>query len=99
LDKKSFAPEIIEAGIGSARFYRASPVEVTDAKRARVLVKAEGVGSPEAGFVAVANAGKGEVVVLGESLWWSWVTAEYAKGKDNAKLLRFLLTPDKENFK
>lgn len=99
LDKKAFGPEIIKAGIGSVRFHRASPVSVTDAKLARVLVKATGVGGPEDGFVAVANAGKGEVIVLGESLWWSWMSAEQARGTDNAKLLRLLLTPSEEKLK
>jgi hypothetical protein len=93
LDGKAMGPELLEAGISSARFYRASPVIVTDARRARVLVKAKGVGGPGDGFVAVAKAGKGEVVVLGQSLWWSWMSAEQARGKDNARLLRALLTP------
>src|SRR5262249_24970471 len=52
LERKGFAPEVIKAGIGSARFPRASPVTVTDGKRARVLVKAAGVGGAEDGFVA-----------------------------------------------
>jgi hypothetical protein len=99
LDRKAFGPEIIKAGIGSARFYRASSVAVTDAKRARILVKAAGVGGPEDGFVATAKAGKGEVVVLGQSLWWNWMSAEQARGTDNARLLRLLLTPSAENVK
>lgn len=93
LDQKAFGPEIIQAGIRSARFHRASPVVITDAKRARVLVKAAGVGGPDDGFVADTKAGKGEVLVLGESLWWSWISAEQTRGNDNAKLLRLLLTP------
>jgi RNA polymerase sigma factor (sigma-70 family) len=98
LDKRSFAPEIVEAGIRSVRFHRASPVVVTDAKRERVLVKAVEVGEPKDGFVAVAKAGKGEVVALGQSLWWSWISAETSKGLDNAKLFRLLLKkPIKKN--
>jgi hypothetical protein len=93
LDRKGLGPEIIQAGIRSARFYRASPVVLTDARRARVLVKAERVGGPEDGFVAAAKAGRGEVVVLGQALWWSWMSADQARGTDNARLLRLLLTP------
>jgi hypothetical protein len=99
LDRKAFAPEVIKAGIGSARFHRASPAAVTDARRAHVLVRASGVGGPEDGFVAAAQAGKGEVVVLGESLWWNWVSAGQAKGTDNARLLRLLLTPGVKHVK
>jgi hypothetical protein len=94
-----FGPEFIKNGISSLRFYRASPVTVTDAKRARVLVGAVAVGGAGDGFVAAAKAGKGEVVVLGQSLWWSWIDATQAKGTDNAKLLRLLLTPAAEDRK
>jgi hypothetical protein len=93
VDTEAFGPELIKAGIKSARFYRASPVAVTDAKRGRVLVKAAWVGGKDDGFVAIARAGKGEVVALGESLWWNWISTPQAKGTDNAKLLRWLLTP------
>ncbi|HYT91250.1 MAG TPA: hypothetical protein VEL76_21225 [Gemmataceae bacterium] len=68
LDKEAFAPEVIKAGIRSARFFRASPIVVSPDKPARLLVKAAGVGGPKDGFVAVAKAGKGEVVALGQSL-------------------------------
>src|SRR5262249_28749525 len=39
----------------------------------------------------MARAGKGEVVALGESLWWDWITPKYDPTGDNAKLLRSLL--------
>ena len=90
LDKESFAPEVVKAGIKSARFHRASPIVVSADKPARVLVKSVDVGGPKDGYVAIAKAGKGEVVVLGESLWWNWISADAAKGADNAKLLRLL---------
>ena len=47
---------------------------------------------PGEGFVAMARAGQGEVVALGESLWWSWVAQDRAKGSGNGMLLRNLLT-------
>jgi hypothetical protein len=93
LGKEAFAPEVIKAGIKSARFYRASPTVVEAGKPARVLVKAAGAGGPKDGFVAAAKAGEGEVVVLGQSLWWSWMSADQARGTDNAQVLRLLLTP------
>jgi RNA polymerase sigma factor (sigma-70 family) len=99
LDEKALAPEVVKAGIKSARFFRASPIVVSTDKPARVLVKAAGVGGPEDGFVATAKAGKGEVVVLSKSMWWYWMTAEEAKGTDNAKLLRLLLTPTAGDIK
>ena len=99
LDETALAPEVVKAGIKSARFFRASPVVVTDAGRARVLVKAAGVGGPEDGFIAAARAGKGDVVVLGQSLWWSWISADQARRTDNARLLRLLLTPGVKHVK
>jgi hypothetical protein len=92
LGKEDFAPDVVRAGVASARFFRASPVAVTDPKAGRVVAKAVGVGGPGDGFAAMAKAGKGEVVALGDSLWWNWVSKEWSKGTDNAKLLRWLLT-------
>ena len=48
-------------------------------------------GEPTEGFVAVARAGRGEVVALGESLWWNWLANDKASGSDNAVLLGDLL--------
>lgn len=46
---------------------------------------------------AVAQPKTGKVqpdkIALGQSLWWNWISAEWAKGADNAKLLRWLLVP------
>jgi hypothetical protein len=99
LDKESFAPEVVKAGINSARFHRASPLVVSADKPARVLIKAVDIGGPQDGYVATAKVGKGEVVVLGQSLWWSWMSADQAKGTDNAKLFRLLLTPAAEKLR
>jgi hypothetical protein len=93
LEKGNFDPILEKAGVKSARFFRASPVRVTDDKSGRILVNAAGVGTPGEGFVASAKAGKGEVMALGESMWWHWITPEQARGTDNAKLLRRLLEP------
>jgi hypothetical protein len=96
LEKGNFDPSLVKAGLKTARFFRASPVRVTDDRLGQVLVTAAGVGTPGEGFVASAKAGKGEVIALGESLWWSWIAADQARGTDNALLFRRLLEPAKE---
>jgi len=96
LGKDDLESDLVKAGVRTARFFRASPVALTADKAGRVLVKASGVGEPGDGFVASARAGKGEVVVLGESLWWNWITEKEAAGTDNARLLRCLLIPPSE---
>jgi hypothetical protein len=97
LGKDDLDPQVVKAGVQSLHFFRASPVAVTDEKAGRVLAQAVGVGQAGDGFVARAKAGKGEVMALGQSLWWNWITANRAAGTDNAKLLRWLLVPAKAN--
>jgi hypothetical protein len=96
VEKDDLDPDLVKAGVKSAHFFRASPVAVTGDKAGRVLVKARGVGETGDGFVASARAGNGEVLMLGESLWWHWITEEQSAGTDNARLLRFLLSPPRE---
>src|SRR5262249_17279522 len=74
------------------RFFRASPVKLTAGQSGRVLAKAVGVGNPGDGFVAMARAGKGEVIALGESLWCFWITQKEDPSGDNARLLRWLIS-------
>jgi hypothetical protein len=92
LGKDDLDPGAVKAGVGSAYFFRGSPVRVADGQSGRVLVKASGVGQPGDGFVATATAGKGEVIVIGHAVWWHWVSESGAKGTDNAKLLGWLIT-------
>ncbi len=98
LGKGDLNPEVVKAGVGSLRFFRASPVAVADATKGRVLVNSVEVGEPEDGFVAIAQAGAGNVIALGESLWWNWLSESEANGTDNAKLLRWLLVAPKGAF-
>jgi hypothetical protein len=93
IGKDDLHPRLAKDQIESVTFHRASPTQVTDDKLGRVLVKAAGVGEPGDGFVALGTLGKGEVIAIGQSLWWYWITPERAKGADNAKLLRWLLIP------
>jgi hypothetical protein len=91
LRKDDFDPRLAKEGVQSLRFYRASPIAATDATKAQALVRAEGVGQAGDGFVVSAQAGKGKVIAIGQSLWWNWISKEQAQGTDNAKLLRWLL--------
>lgn len=91
LGKDDLAADVVKAGVTSAKFYRGSPVTVE--KSGRVLAAAVGFKQPGMGYAAIATAGKGEVVALGESLWCFWVSEKRAGDSDNAKLLRFLLNP------
>jgi hypothetical protein len=93
IGKGELHERLAKDGIETVTFFRASPIRVTDEKRGRVMVPASGVGEPGDGFVAAAAAGKGEVIAIGQSLWWSWISEARAKGADNAKLLRWLLVP------
>jgi hypothetical protein len=80
----------LTAGVDILRFHRPSPVAVQDKKKGKILVAAPAY--PDAGIVAVADAAKGQVVVLGISLWWNWIASKDEAGADNARLLRNLLT-------
>ena len=91
--KAELDPKVAEAGVASLNFFRASPVAIMDPKAARALVKAKGVGQPGDAFVAVARAGRGQVVALGQSMSWNWVSKDRAGKTDNAKLLGWLLAP------
>ncbi len=76
-------------GVKTLHFHRPSPIAVTDPRQGTVLAAVP--GEPTEGFVAVARAGRGEVVALGESLWWNWLANDKASGSDNAVLLGDLL--------
>jgi hypothetical protein len=76
-------------GVKTLHFFRPSPVAVTDSHKGKILAHA--AGDPGQGYVAVARASQGEVVALGQSLWWQWIAKDHAKGSDNAVLLANLL--------
>lgn len=82
--------------VRSLKIHRPSPIEVIDKTKARILVSA--LDFPGQGYLAVAEAGKGEVVLMGNSLWWNWIASEHEKGADNVLMLTNLLTkPRKQN--
>jgi hypothetical protein len=92
LQRGDFDPRLLKEGVRSLHFFRASPIARTDTQKARLVVRAAGVGQAEDGFVVRAQAGKGKVIAIGQSLWWNWISKERAQGTDNAKLLRWLLS-------
>ncbi len=81
-------------GVRVVKLFRPSPIKVTDPFQGRLLVKAPPY--PGEGFAAAGRFGKGEVIVLGQSLWWDWLAGERLNGSDNATLFRNFLTYRKE---
>lgn len=79
----------LTAGVPALAFFRPSPVEVTDREKGTILAAAPPF--PGSGFVALGRSGEGEVVALGQSLWWSWLDRDPLQGSANAVLLRNLL--------
>ena len=69
-------------------FFRPSQIDVTDPAQGKLLVKAE---DGHGGYLAVSRKpSRGEVIVLAQSLWWSWIRSDPAKA-DNLRLLENLL--------
>lgn len=83
------ATDPLTHGVKTLYVHRPSPVALTKAENAKILVAAPPY--PGKGFIAAARAGRGEVVALGESLWWLWLSQGKAKGANNATMLRNIL--------
>jgi hypothetical protein len=92
--KDGLDERVTDAAVHSVHFFRASPIKVDDV-HGQVLVKAQGVGEAGDAFVARARVRRGEMIAIGESLWWSWITKQKAGNADNGKLLMWLLAPPK----
>lgn len=81
----------LTAGVTKLSFYRPAFVWVTDSKQAKVLAKMKADDQP--GFIAVSRAaGRGDVILLGHSLWYTWVKPEPG-GEQNARMFENLLAP------
>ena len=79
---------LLTGGAKQLDFHRPSLIVVTDPSQGELLVRS---GDDPGGFVAVSRqAGRGEVIVLTQSLWWSWIRSDPAK-VDNLPLLENLL--------
>lgn len=90
LDSTHLATHSFTKSITQLRFFRPSPISIIDERRARIVVLAPPY--PECGFIAVAKAGKGEVVAIGQSLWWNWIGAKEARDFDNSLLMQQIIT-------
>ena len=92
VEKSGIAAHELTDGIEKLGFFRASPLFVTDTAKARILVWSPDPAEDEAGYVALAQVDRGEVILLGSSLWWLWIAREAKSEPQNARLLRNLLT-------
>jgi uncharacterized protein DUF4350 len=84
-------PDPLTAGVSELSFFRPARVWATDSQRAKVLATMK--DDEEFGFIAVSrSSGRGDVVLLAQSLWWSWAKAD-SEGNDNARMFENLLAP------
>jgi len=90
LEQSDIPRHKLTEGVRKVNFFRPSPVTVEDSTSGTILV--ETPFDPEKGLVAVARCGKGDVVVLGTSLWWAWITSPPESRADNVRLLQNLLS-------
>jgi hypothetical protein len=98
LGKDDLDPQVVKAGIESIHFFRGSPVAIKNGTTAGALVRAVNVGQPGDAFVATAKAGRGNVVAIGQSLWWDWIGTNRDPSGGNVKLLRWVLNNRHERF-
>lgn len=86
-DEVNITKDVLTEGVKSVTVFRPSPIRIIDRSKAKALVR-----TPfyyDEGFVAVSRD-KGEVVALGQSLWWSWAGRDQSPG--NRQLLINLLS-------
>jgi hypothetical protein len=76
--------DALTAGVSKVHEHRPTPIFSFN-PTTRPLVK---LAAQTNGFLAiVAPVGKGEIVVVGLSLWWAWPAEELAAGTDTARFL------------
>ncbi len=91
LDASDIVQDPLTQEVQTVRWFRPSPIAVTDKSKGRVLVSAPQY--PEQGFVAAGKHGKGTVIAIGDSLWWAWIGVEpFYKDSDNQQLMINFLT-------
>jgi hypothetical protein len=85
------APDALTAGVSELGFFRPAAVWATDPRQAKVLAAMNDDEGP--GFIVVSRgAGRGDVILLAQSLWWNWLKPERGGG-DTARMLENLLAP------
>jgi hypothetical protein len=93
IKRPQISADPLTKGVSSLKFLRPSPVFLADnADRSKARILVAKASDPSQGYLAVAKAGKGEVIALGISLWWNWIASDAERGADNAILLQNLLT-------
>lgn len=77
-------------GVEVVKVRRPSPTALIEPERAKALVQMP--GNPDRAFIALSRTeSRGELVTIGESLWWAWVH-DYP---ESSRLLRNLLTRER----
>jgi hypothetical protein len=94
LEGDEIVADALTKDVAKVAFFRPSPVRVLEPAMGKLLVAAPQF--PESGYVAVGRSAKAEIVVLGTSLWWDWITPNKSDGADNARLLGNLLKRPKK---
>ncbi len=90
LTGEHIADDALTRGVTTVGLYRPSPVRIVDEDLARPLITIE----DGLAFSAIARLRSGgEVIAIGESLWWDWVAAS----PSNARFLRNLLVRERKN--
>jgi hypothetical protein len=85
------SPDALTVGVSGLSFWRPACVWVTDSKQARLLASIS--EDDQCGFLAVSRAsGRGDVILLAESLWWNWLNRDLSEGQ-NARMLENMMAP------
>lgn len=88
---QEIVPDRFTTGVSELNFWRGVYLWSTDGRQAKVLAVRQ--GDAEIGFLGVSRAaGRGDVIVLPQSLWW-YRLADDGNHADNARLLENLLGP------
>lgn len=89
IEKDRITNDPLTSNVKKLCFFNSSPITVTDKNKAYLL--AEAPEFPSKGYLAYGRLGKGDVIALGNWLWWSWISEQKAKGFDNGRLLENLV--------
>lgn len=85
------APDPLTRNVSNLTFNRPARVLIDDAKQAQLL--AQVAADDPSGFVAVSREpGRGDVILIGKSMWWFWLATADVQS-DNAVLLEHFFSP------
>lgn len=81
--------DLLTAGVKHVEFWRPARIDVTEPAQGKLLVGAE---DGEGGYAAVSRQkGRGDVIVLTQSLWWNWIRANPTNSDNRLLLKNFLV--------